>query len=83
MYTPHSLSHGQLLNAIEASQQDIDNKTTALAQQRAVRDNLILTALEAKTPYRTLMRLTGLSRNAIVDIGNRPRRVVTMPKSAQ
>jgi hypothetical protein len=73
------LSHGQLLAALEASQAVIDQMTTELATQRAVRDNIIVRLLEEKTPYRTIQKLTGLSRNAVVAIQANPRRVVDMP----
>lgn len=74
-----TLSHAQLLSAIEASQAVIDSYTTKTANERALRDKLILEALDSNTPYRTLMRLTGLSRNAIVKIGNSPAPRVNTP----
>lgn len=73
------LSHGQTLAAIEATQAVIDEYTTKLATERGRRDSLILDALIAKTPYRTIQKLTGLSRTAIVKIQESPRRVVSTP----
>ena len=76
-----SLSHGQKLAAIEATQRVIEQLTTKLSNERALRDSLILEALEAKTPYRTLQRLTGLSRSALIKIQNAPHNRVPMPEN--
>lgn len=77
------LSHGQTLAAIEATQAVIDDLNTRLTQERARRDNLILDALLAKTPYRTIQKLTGLSRSGIIRIQEAPRRYVSLPTSKE
>lgn len=77
-----SLSHGQRLAAIEATQEVIDQLTKKISQERALRDSLILDALDAKTPYRTLQRLTGLSRSGLIKIQNSPHNHVPMPEAA-
>lgn len=74
-----TLSHGSRLAAIEATQAVINQYTTSLANERARRDALILDALDDGTPYRTLQKLTGLSRSALIKIQNSPRPRVTLP----
>lgn len=66
-----SLSHGQLLESIELTQQLINTHIEALERERSIRDELIQEALIQKTPYRTLMKLTGLSRTALVKLQER------------
>lgn len=77
-----SLSIGQKMAALEATTAIIDQYRTKLTLELARRDNLILDLLEAKTPYRVVQRLTGLSRSAIIKIQDAPRRVVDLPTIA-
>jgi hypothetical protein len=48
----------------------------AVERERAIRDNLIRDALQAKVSYKALVRITRLSRDRLYTIANNPRRSV-------
>lgn len=67
------------LLAIEATQEVIGQLYSRIAHQQATRDALIFDALAENTPYRTLQKLTGLPRSALIKIQNSPRRSAVLP----
>ena len=61
--------------ALDSLTEQVDTVNEAkenLARQMAYRDDLIRSAREAKVPERTLVKLTGLSRDSIHRIANSP-----------
>lgn len=55
----------------------VDEDIAKLARDRAVRDDLICDAIDAKVRYTTISRITGLSRDRLNTIVNSHRRGVS------
>jgi hypothetical protein len=62
------------LDALEEQCEDTRAKRIAYEESLEVRDNMIRDARVAKVPERTLVARTGLSRDSIHRIANRPRK---------
>ena len=57
------------LRSLEESALIVKDAESKLIKERAIRDELIKDALESGVTYKTLQRVTGLSRDRLFNIG--------------
>lgn len=68
-----SLSVSMALESLSDQMQVVKDAEHTLLKERALRDDLIRDARENDIPYRTLMRITGMSRDRLYTIVTTPR----------
>ncbi len=71
---PKLISASLALAALEDAQQAVKDAEAALKRARSNRDDLIRDAREAKIPYATLAKRTGLGRERLINIAHSPTR---------
>ena len=65
---PNRISVSLALESLSEAVSEVEEASTALRESRAVRDALIRDAYDSKVPVLHLVRVTGLSREAIYRI---------------
>lgn len=68
-----TLSVTMALTALEEQVTTVNDAELHLTRQRQIRDDLIRDARENNIPFRTLVKITGLSRDRLYTIVNAPR----------